>query len=74
MEYVNNIYQRGAGVTCARPPMTERGSCKVIHRQVVEKQEAPAMFLQTWLKKSARVSVSVLHLRSKKNDIKDLNR
>jgi len=49
VEHLNNIYQKGAVVTCCRPPMTELWSCKVIRWQLGEPEEASAIFLQTFL-------------------------
>lgn len=53
-EYLNNIYQKGAVVTCRRLPMAKLWSCEVIRWQLGAPEEASALFLQTAFLESAR--------------------
>ena len=46
VEGLNNIYQKGAAVTCRHRPMAELRSSGVIWRQLGAPAEAPAVILQ----------------------------
>lgn len=70
VEYLNNIYQKGAVVTCVRRPMAKLWGCEVIRRQLGAQEEAAARFLQTTFLRVAGVSVPVgLKRKEKKNHI-----
>lgn len=47
MWHLSNIYQKGATVTCGRPPMAALWSYREILWQLGAREAAPAMFLQT---------------------------
>lgn len=56
----NNIYQKGAAVTCHYCPMAELRSSRVIWWQLGAPAEAPAVILQAEFQ-SAALSIGIKH-------------
>lgn len=59
MEGLNNIYQKGALVTCRHCPIAELWSSRVFRWQLGAHEEAPAVILQTEFLRAASATLSV---------------